>query len=364
MVSKVALSKKKICIIAPSLKMGGIERALTVLANEWAIQNYDVVYVSCLKSEHFYVLNSKVKIVEPTFKRSVGFFNKLFFYPKLLNYIRMQIKIHQPDRILSFGDLFNPLVLLAGLGLNIPIYISDRTSADFKFPFYVKLFKQIMYPKTAGFIAQTQNAFDAKLVQFGSSFRQIVIPNAIRNIEKTDIKREKIVLYAGRFSWEKNPLALIDAFQLIQNKDDWKLVMAADGPQWKEMKERVKELKIEKRVVFLGIIPNLDELLNKASIFVLPSVLEGFSNALAEAMAAGLPVICFDSIAYESMITPDINGKIVPFANIDLLASAISDLMNDKQQRIFLGDNALERSKDWNVKEIIKKYTEFIKLYE
>lgn len=354
----------KILIVAPSRKNGGIERALSVLANAWATQNFEIVYVSCLKSEPFYVLDSKIKIVEPNFERKGGLTNKIFFYPKLIHYIRGQVQVHQPDRILSFGDFFNPLVLLAASNLGIPVYISDRTSADFKFPFYIKFLKQRMYPKSAGFIAQTQRAYDAKAIQFGSSFRQVVIPNAIRNIEKLNLDQEKIILYAGRFSWEKNPLALISAFAKIEKKNGWKLVMVGDGPQWNEMKQKVKTLDIENDVVFLGAVSKLDEWFNRASIFVLPSILEGFPNALAEAMMAGLPVICFDSIAYESIVSPNLNGIVVPFAKIEVLASTINDLMNDKQKRMFLGKNALEKSKEWNVKGIIEKYAEFIKLYE
>lgn len=352
----------KILIIAPSRKIGGIERALSVLANEWAVQNFELIYVSCLKSEPFYTLNDKIKIVEPSFKRSGGFLNKLFFYPKLLNYIRTQIKSHRPDRILSFGDFFNPLVLLAGQGLNVPIYISDRTSVDFKFPFYINFLKQRMYPKAAGFIAQTQRAFDAKFIQFGSDFRQVIIPNAIREIEKMDIEREKIIFYAGRFSWEKNPVALINAYAQIENKADWKLVMAGDGPQWKEMMQKAKELKIEESVVFLGAITQLDEWLNKVSIFVLPSVLEGFPNALAEAMTAGLPVICFDSIAYESIINPGIDGEVIPFENIDLLGQKIKQLMFNENLRTQLGTEALSKAKNWTVQKTMIQYNNFLEL--
>jgi glycosyltransferase involved in cell wall biosynthesis len=352
----------KILIVAPSRKMGGIERALSVLANEWAIQNFEVVYVSCLKSEPFYALNAKIKVVEPTFKRSGGLLNKLFFYPKLVNYIRAEIKSHQPDRILSFGDFFNSLVLLAAKGLKIPIYISDRTSADFKFPFYIKFLKQKMYPQATGFIAQTQRAFDAKLIQFGSNFRQVVIPNAIRAVEKMVIEREKIILYAGRFSWEKNPVALINAYAQIENKENWKLVMAGDGSQLKEMKEKVKELKIEKSVVFLGAVAQLDEWLNKASIFVLPSVLEGFPNALAEAMTAGLPVICFDSIAYESIINPGIDGEVIPFEKIDLMSKKIEQLMFNENLRLQLGMEASLKAKNWTVQKTMIQYNNFLEL--
>lgn len=352
----------KILIVAPSRKNGGIERALSVLANEWALQNFEVIYVSCLKSEPFYTLNSKIKIVEPSFKRIGGLSNKLLFYPKLISYLRTQIKTHQPDRILSFGDFFNPLVLLAASDLKIPIYISDRTSADFKFPFYIKFLKQRMYPKAAGFIAQTQRAFDAKSSQFGPEFRQVVIPNAIRNIEKLNFEHEKIILYAGRFSWEKNPKALISAFAKIENKDGWKLVMAGDGPQWNEMKQNAKTFGIENDVFFLGAVPQLDEWLNKASIFVLPSVLEGFPNALAEAMMAGIAVVCFDSIAYESLINPGEDGEVIPFENINLLTDKMQELILDKNARIQLGMKARNKATNWTVQNVINQYINFLEL--
>ena len=358
------MAKIKILIVAPSRKMGGIERALSVLANEWAQQEIDVVYVSCLKTEPFYFLNSKIKVVEPKFKRAGGILNKLFFYPKLVLYIKKQIAEHKSDRILCFGDLFNPLVLLAAKGSNIPVYISDRTSPDFKFPNYIKFFKQILYPDCAGFIAQTQRAFDAKKLQFGSDFRQTIIPNAIRSIDKLTLDKEKIILYAGRFSWEKNPSDLIEAFALVKNKNNWRLVMAGDGPQWSDMKRKAQQLGIESQVDFLGSVSNLDLLLNKASIFVLPSLLEGFPNALCEAMSAGLPVVCYDSLAYESIITPNINGCVVPFRKVESLASSISELIDNNQLRIDLGKKALEKSKEWDVKIIVNQYAQFLNLHE
>ena len=354
----------KILIVAPSRKMGGIERALSVLANEWALQGFEVVYVSCLKNEPFYKLHKKIKVVEPNFKRAGGTFNKMFFYPKLLRYLRNEFKVHQPDRILSFGDFFNPLVLLAARGLKIPVYISDRTSADFKFPFYIKYLKQKLYPCASGFIAQTQRAYDAKRNQFGEKFNQTIIPNAIRPVSKIDVPKENIILYAGRFSWEKNPGALIKAFAGIKEKKEWRLVMLGDGPLWNEMKTKASKLGLEHQIDFLGAVSDIDLWLSKASIFVLPSVLEGFPNALCEAMTAGLPVVCFDSLAYESIINPGVSGCIVPFRKVDLLASTISDLMTNNQHRVDLGNNAFEKSKEWDVKIIVNQYAQFLKLYE
>lgn len=354
--------KKKICIVSPSLKMGGIERSLSVLSNEWAQQGFQVVYISCLKGEPFYRLDSKIHIIEPTFKRTGGFFNKLFFYPRLLLYIRKEIRLNKPDKVLCFGDFFNPIVLLATKGLRIPVYISDRTSADFKFPFYIQLLKQWMYPKAFGFIAQTQRAYEAKKKQFGISFNQIVIPNAIRVVEKMPIERENIILYAGRFSWEKNPVALLEAFAQIKHMHTWRLVMAGDGPQWNKMKNKAQELGIDKQVDFLGAVSNLDLWLNKASIFVLPSVLEGFPNALCEAMTAGLPVICFDSIAYESIINPGLEGEIIPFGRNDLLSQKMEELILNENKRLKLGIGAKLKAKNWTTQIIIQQYNQFLNM--
>jgi glycosyltransferase involved in cell wall biosynthesis len=344
--------------------MGGIERALSVLANKWVKLGFEVRYVSCLKSDPFYELDSKIKVIEPNFRRSEGIVNKIIFYSKLIFYIRSQIKNENPDRILSFGDFFNPIVLLAAFGLKIPIYISDRTSTDFEFPRYIKILKKCMYPKAAGFISQTPRTFEAKKKQFGAQFNQVVIPNAIREIKKTNEPKENIILYVGRFSWEKNLTALIKAFSIIENKSKWKLVMAGDGPQWEEMKRLASNLGIQEHVTFLGTVSDVDTLLNKASIFVLPSVLEGFPNALCEAMSASLPVICFDSIPYESIITPNIDGIVIPYNDTEALAFQLNNLMVNQKRRIDLGKKAYLKSRNWQTGKIVNEYNKFLKLDE
>jgi glycosyltransferase involved in cell wall biosynthesis len=168
----------------------------------------------------------------------------------------------------------------------------------------------------------------------------------------------------GRFSWEKNPKVLIEAFSKIENKKNWKLVMAGTGPQLEEMKIKAINLGLKDKIDFPGKVSDIDFWYNKSSIFVLPSILEGFPNALCEAMAASLPVICFDSIPYESIITPNIDGLVIPITEKNSLEKALSELMTDKNKRTKIGNRAHQKSQDWKVEIIINKFNEFLKINE
>ena len=340
--------------------MGGIERALVVLANYFATKGYSVTFISCLSGEHFYTLEKDIKLIEPGFHRTEGLFNKLVFYPRVIRFIRRKVKMVRPDTVLVFGDWFSPLVLLALLGTRFPVYISDRTSPDYKFSFPIPLMKKLLYPRSAGFIAQTNKAAEFKRKQFGSNLNINVIPNALREVKTYPVPREKIILYVGRFAWEKAPERLIKAFSGIQYRQGWTLLMAGSGPMSKQLKELVEELDISEEVHFLGKVADVDLLYARASIFVLPSRLEGFPNSLCEAMAAGLPVVCFKSIPWKDIIETGINGLVVGINNNRTLSEAIEILILNHKLRTQYGENAKSIIDKLNVEDIGSQIINFI----
>jgi len=352
--------KARICIVAPSRKMGGIERALSVLANYFDEEGYEVAYISCLKGQPFYRMNARIEVREPRKARSSSLVNKLTFYPFLLWFIRRNVKAIRPDVILTFGDFFNPLVLLAVKGLRIPTYISDRTSPDYNFPAAVQFGKKRLYPRSAGFIAQTQRAADYKIRQFGDRLRIRIIPNAIREVVTYNVPKQPSILYIGRFAWEKGPERLIRAFARIPDRGDWQLTMAGDGPQWEQMKQLARELGVFPAIKFLGKVEDVDALTSSSSIYVIPSVLEGFPNALCEAMAAGLPCLCFDSIPFEDILQPEVSGVVVPDGDLDNMATRLKELMEDPERRAALGANAKEASKKLRKEAIGAEFLNFM----
>lgn len=352
---------KSISIVSPSLKMGGIERALVVLAEYFAECGHHVNFISCLSGPHFYKLTSGINLIELKFKHSERPLCKFIFYIRVIFSLRRTIIKNIPDVVLVFGDWFSPLVLFSLLGLTIPVFISDRTSPDYRFKFPLPLFKKWLYPRSAGFIAQTKRAAEFKHKQFGNKLNIAVIPNALREVSLyPDIKREKIILYVGRFAWEKGPDRLIRAYASLINPEKWKLIMAGSGPLLKPMKELAIQLNKKESIIFTGKVEDVDQLYSIAGIYVLPSVLEGFPNSLCEAMAAGLPVICYDSIAWEEILEDGISGIVVKGNENTGLTNALQKLICDERLRHKLGNNAVSIRERLKVEKIGKQVEEFI----
>jgi GalNAc-alpha-(1->4)-GalNAc-alpha-(1->3)-diNAcBac-PP-undecaprenol alpha-1,4-N-acetyl-D-galactosaminyltransferase len=354
----------RICIVSPSLKLGGIERALTTLANEFHALGHEVHFITCLKDDHFYQLPNSIELYEPKFKRTASNLNKLLFYPRLLRYIRKTVNKFNPERVLVFGDWFSSVTLLALKGTKYPVYISDRTIPDYKFGFPIPQLKQWLYPKSAGFIAQTQRAKDFKLKQFGDKLRIEVIPNALPKLISSDInvisKASKLI-YVGRFEWEKDPEILLRAFEYVLKKNpSWILEMAGTGPLLEPMKALVKQMNIEENVNFLGKVSDVASLYQSASILVLPSLLEGFPNTLIEAMSFGLPTICFSDIPYEDIITHQIDGLVVNNRTPEALATAIQMLIEKEDFRNGLGEEALQRVKRFDKGKVTQELLDFM----
>ena len=360
------MDKIKILIVSPSLKLGGIERALTVLANEWANRDLQVTFVSCLKHNPFYKLDSNIKLIEPTFERSKGITDKILFYPRLLLFIRNEVKKNNPDGVLVFGDWFSPITLLALLGLKFPVYISDRTIPNYTFKFPIPQLKKWLYPKSAGFIAQTQRSKEFKEKIFGKKLKIQVIPNALPEFDKRqqiNVEQQNKIIYVGRFAWEKDPEILIRAMDFVAKKNpNWVLVMAGTGPLLNPMKALVKELNLDSNVVFLGNVNQVATLYQSAKILVLPSVVEGFPNTLIEAMSFGLPCICFNDIPYEDIITQQIDGYVVFERSAELLANAINKIIEDNTLRETIGKNAQTTVQRFSKEKIAQKLLEFMKL--
>lgn len=352
--------KPNICVVSPSFNVGGIERTMTLLANYFVSQGCKVTFLSCLDGSPYYLLDSSIMVYAPEEKRQKGLLGKALSYLRLVLFIRKVLKKTIPDRILSMADNYNPLVLISSLGLGVPVFIGDVTKPDRHFKLFVRLGKRFLYPQSAGFIAQTIHAADYYRRKFNNKLNLRVINGAVKEMVLPNIPKSDLIINVGRLSLEKGPDRLIEAFSITNCKKKWKLAFTSDGPMKNQLVNLAITKKIEDRILFLGKIEDVDHLYSKAKIFVLPSRMEGFPNALCEAMAAGLPCICFNSFPADEIITNGWDGIIVEDGNIREMAKQIDLLAENENLRKILGENARNIQERLSVQKIGQQVLEFI----
>lgn len=146
-----------------------------------------------------------------------------------------------------------------------------------------------------------------------------------------------VIGHIGRFVQQKNHTFLIDVFNEVQKKKaNAKLILVGQGPLKDEIENKVKNLNLENKVVFLGQREDVDELYQAFDCFVLPSLYEGLGMVLIEAQASGLPCIASTEIPDIARVTEKL--KFVRLdENIDYWKNSIlklSDLKNRKEDQL------------------------------
>lgn len=354
------LKNSKIVFIAPSLKLGGLENSSCVLANYFIEQNYRVNILTIFNHPVFYTLHPAINVISPAFPKNKV--PKLWYYLKVVFFLRREIKKITPDRIISYGDWSNILVLMAVKGLYVKTYISDRASPGLKFPLHIRLLRRLLYTGASGIIAQTNRAACQKQKMLGSMTNIRVIPNPVRSFKQyTDIEKGKIVLAVARHYPVKGLDRLIEAFAMVKS-ENWTLQIAGSaGPATLILNELVKKYQLDDKVIFLGGIKEIDKVYAQSSILVLPSRSEGFPNALIEGMAHGLACISFDINAGPSdIIEHGVNGLLVEDGNIESLACQIQLLIDNKTLREKLGTDAKKIKEKLSLKKTGKMVEDFI----
>ena len=162
-----------------------------------------------------------------------------------------------------------------------------------------------------------------------------VIPNFVDTTQfhPGDAAREsKRVVFVGRLDEQKNVAALIDAMRGL----DATLDVVGDGPLRSALKQQAAAAGVTAQ--FLGVRPHaeLPALLQRATVFVLPSHYEGHPKALLEAMACGTPVIGVRAPGIAEVVTHDENGWLCG-ATSGEIHSAIAVLLSDAARRERLG---------------------------
>jgi glycosyltransferase involved in cell wall biosynthesis len=269
-----------------------------------------------------------------------------------LSRLRRAIAESRPDVLISFLDKNNVMSLLATRGLprRIPTLVSERTdpSARPLQPAWEWL-RRKTYPWADGVVVQSAHA----LAYFSPAIQAKgwIIPNPVvpptppaEAGEASGRGPRRSLITLGRLSEVKGHDLLLTAFAAVAAEcPDWDLTIHGEGPERAALEAQVGALGLEGRVRLPGSTDQVYPCLRAGDLFVLPSRAEGFPNALAEAMATGLPVVSFDCHSGPSeLIRHGVDGLLVPPLDVEGLAAALIRLMKSPGERAALGERAKE----------------------
>jgi glycosyltransferase involved in cell wall biosynthesis len=140
---------------------------------------------------------------------------------------------------------------------------------------------------------------------------------------------------------------LLDAVRRLrqQGREDVVLALCGEGPQLPELREQARPL--GEQVRFLGRRDDVPQLLGGATIAVVPSLWEeAFGLAVAEGMAAGVPVVASRIGGIPEQVEDGQSGLLVPPGDADALAGALLRLLSDPEERTRLAAQGRERARN------------------
>jgi len=294
--------------------------------------------------------------------------------------IRNFLRAQKIDIAHSHGYKSNFYALAASTGNKVSLIATCHNwlGQDRKMKLYARLDKSFLnrFDK----VVAVSDSVEKEILKHNiSPAKVLVIQNGIdlgrfNSGRKTDTLRRElgidpkcnIVGTVGRLSEEKGHTHLLHGAQkVLQAYPDVVFLIVGDGPLREDLQDKALQLAQEGSVnpfLFTGVRNDMEEIYSLMDIFVLPSLTEGLPMVLLEAMAAQKPVVATRVGAVPRVIENGHSGLLIPPGDVESLAGAIIDLLNDPQKAQYMAQNGYERVRDhFSAKRMAEQY---IKVYE
>ncbi|MDC7292975.1 glycosyltransferase [Butyrivibrio sp. DSM 10294] len=398
MTNPVKKDKPHIAMYIGSLQKGGAERVMVNLADYFFEQGYKVSLVTTyLAPEEYEVKHAAWKVVpaghdgavlvadteegpawvDPEGNEPGGI--RRYFSALLRSEQEGRVKNlkKRSDKLTAIWKELKPDLVLSFIGKNNIMALSTATREDIKVVVSVRADPHMEYDtmtlksgmlatfgKAAGVVVQTE---DAKKF-FPPHIRKkcTILPNAINPafLRKRYVgDREGSIVMVGRLDENKNHAMVMEVFAEVVKEGYKNLVFKiyGDGPDRLKLQRKAIALGIDKNVVFVGMVSNVAEHIEKADLFVLASRQEGSPNALIEAMALGLPCISTDCPCGgpRDLIKDGENGILIPVDDKAALKAAMLRILGDKDFAEKIGINATKVQEKYSPEASYRKWEEY-----
>ena len=385
-------------MVMPVMKGGGAERVASLLMNEFHRCGYDVEFVLTSSTSEAVVrtdLNKEVplvflqehgsrkglrvissvicrlfeacKIPVPAFAAYLSFISE---YSKEIKQLRQKLEENPDMTVIAFLHPTIPMAVLAARGLPNRVIISERGNPKRLMKSrYGEKFVQKYYSQISAAVFQTKEARDT----YPANVREkgVVISNPIKSDlpEPFAGERNKNITTFCRISLQKNLPMLIEAYSLLlQEYSEYKLRIIGDAlnEEGQEVQraihEQMKLLELEDAVDFLPFSSHVHEDILEDFMYVNSSDYEGISNAMLEAMAIGMPVVCTDCPigGAHATIQHEVNGMLVPVGDAQAMYLAMKQIIEDEELAQRLSSNAAKLRENLSLENIAKQWMELV----
>ena len=394
---------KKILMVMPVMKGGGAERVASLLLNEFSRTGYNCEFLLTSSSKEDIInrdLNPNIPITsvyEKNNKKNLFFkaaeifssllckpfeifklnvpacFARLSFVSQYHNEIKkLKKKLEsEPDTVvISFLQPSVPITLIAAKNLPNRVVVSERGDPKrlLKKRYGYKFIKKY-YQRADAVVFQTNDAKAA--YPDNISAKGIVIFNPINDKlpEPYFGEREKYITTFCRVSRQKNLPVLVKSFAEFHKEfNDYRLKIIGepqnddDRASLAETKSLVDKLGITEYIDFMPFSSEVHSLIIRDSMYVNSSDYEGMSNAMLEAMAIGMPVICTDCPigGANAVIKNNENGILTEVGNAKEICEAMKEIASDKEFSDKISHNAAQIRYNLSLENTAKKWMELL----
>lgn len=344
----------KILHFIPSFSGGGAERQLSLLASQQAMTDCEI-HIAYLYSGVNIGLVSKNVILHKISCLSN-------YDPIILLKIYNIIKKVNPLVVQTWLPQMDILVGLVCLLSGRKHIITERSSKE-AYKSKWRIMARNLVAKNAVSIVSNSNSG----AEYWSSYsnKVSIISNGIvvNSVIKKIVVRQNKILCAGRFSYEKNFLFLIEGLDIVLREwSDYYVTLSGEGPLEKEIKKIINNSDLSSKFTLKGYDSNLQDSLREAYMYVSASHFEGFPNIVLEAMISGCPLVVSDIPEHREILTPNMAVFFKPNSLTDFnraVSSVLADYQGATKRAVLAKEHAYRYKIENSATAYLELYSNF-----
>lgn len=200
--------------------------------------------------------------------------------------------------------------------------------------------------------------------EIGIIYNGINVEEFKPDLSKRNLEKFIVTPGASRITSRKGLKYLIEAVAILAKKYPQILLkIIGDGDERKKLEIQISELGIKDKVFFTGAVEhqNVYKYYQEASAFVLPSLNEGMSNSMLEALASGLPIIATDTGGSREIIQENTNGFIIKFNDSNDIAKKLEKLIVNAELIESMGTESRKIAENMSWEKVAQQYYELYK---